>query len=156
MQSCFIGHRTIERTEELALKLRETVLTLIINGVNTFVFGSKSQFNDLSWEIVTELKKDFPFIKRVYCRSAFQYISKEYEKYLLQWYEETYFLPKLEKAGKYSYVERNYVMIDKSSYCIFYYNEKYALAKRSSGTKIAYEYAKRKKKQIINLYKQYT
>lgn len=47
------------------------------------------------------------------------------KKYLLESYEETYFSPKLEKAGKYSYVERNYEMIDSSTYCVFYYNENY-------------------------------
>ena len=77
-------------------------------------------------------------------------------------YEETYFPTKLENAGKYSYVKRNYEMIDSSTYCVFYYNENYtpplnrqALPsfKRTSGTKIAYTYATKKNKNIINLYK---
>ena len=57
-------------------------------------------------------------------------------------------------------------MIDNSTYCVFYYNENYtpplkrtpkrntvSTSKRNSGTKIAYDYAMKKKKQIINLYK---
>ncbi|MGN0818858.1 MAG: hypothetical protein ACI4M6_00475 [Christensenellaceae bacterium] len=124
-----------------------------------------SEFDDLSWEIVTKLKIKYPFIKRVYVRSNYQYIDKLYENYLLESYEETYFPPKLENAGRYSYVERNYEMIDSSSYCVFYYNENYVpplsrhpkrndflLRKRNSGTKIAYNYALKRNKTIINLY----
>ena len=166
MRVCFIGHRNINNTEDLIFLIENTALTLINKGVTTFLFGSKSEFNDLSWEIVTKLKQTHPFIKRIYVRSTFQYIDKFYEEYLLESYEETYFPPKLENAGRYSYVERNCEMIDQSDYCVFYYNENYvpplkrqskritiSPLKRNSGTKIAYNYAKKKKKEIINLYK---
>ncbi|MBR2861653.1 MAG: DUF1273 family protein [Clostridia bacterium] len=153
MKICFIGHRTIDKNERLILSLRRTVQTLISKGADTFLFGSMSEFDTLSWEVVTELKKDHPFIKRVYVRSSFQHINTSYENYLLQSYEETYYPPKLKNAGKYSYVERNYEMIDNSAYCIFYYNENYCpTTKRNSGTKTAYEYALKKKKNIINLF----
>lgn len=166
MKACFIGHRTIEKREELISSLKETVITLIKKGVTIFLFGSMSAFDDLSWKVVTQLKEKHPFIKRIYVRSTYPYIDKSYEKYLLDSYEETYFPQQIEKAGKYSYVERNYEMIEKSTYCVFYYNENYIpplkqpfkqnlllQSNRKSGTKIAYEYARRKKKNIINLYK---
>ena len=158
MQVCFIGHRTIRKSDELIDLLKETIINFINNGVTIFLFGSMSEFNDLSWKIVTELKVKYPFIKRVYVRSSYQYIDERYEKYLLESYEETYSPPKLEKAGKYSYVERNCEMIDSSTYCVFYYNENYVSSSRlqskgNSGTKIAYNYANKKKKIIINLYK---
>lgn len=166
MQACFIGHRTIEKNEELISSLTETVLTLINKGVTRFLFGSMSAFDSLAWEVVSKVKETYPAIKRVYVRSAYRYIDKSYENYLLELYEETYFPPKLEHAGKYSYVERNYEMIDNSTYCVFYYNENYIPplkrsskntmllpSKRNSGTKIAYKYAIQKKKEIINLYK---
>ena len=166
MQACFIGHRDIQKSEELISSLKQTVIQLIDKGVTTFLFGSKSGFDSLSWEIVTMLKEKYSFIKRVYVRAEFQYISKSYEDYLLKSYEETYFPQKLERAGRYSYVERNYEMIDNSTFCVFYYNENYVapirispkhklalISKRNSGTKIAYNYAIKKKKTIINLYK---
>ncbi len=166
MRSCFIGHRVIEKTEELKSSLKETIVRLIKMGVTTFLFGSMSQFDTLSWEVVTEVKKEYPYIKRVYVRSSYQSIDKFYEEYLLKSYEETYFPPKLKNAGRYSYVERNYEMIDSATYCIFYYNENYLVplknkseynpllsSRRNSGTKIAYKYAVKKKKGIINLYK---
>ena len=48
-------------------------------------------------------------------------------------------------------------MIDESDYCIFYYNENYVpITKKQnqskvSGTKLAYEYAVKKNKHIINV-----
>ena len=162
MQACFIGHRKIKKSEELISLLKETIVTLINKGVHGFFFGSMSEFDDLSLKIVTELKEYYPFIKRVYVRSNYLYIDKFYEDYLLQAYEETYFPPQLKNAGRASYVERNYEMIDNSTYCIFYYNENYipltkhntvSLPSRNSGTAIAYKYAIKKKKEIINLYR---
>lgn len=166
MKVCFIGHRTVENSEELASLLNDVVVTLINNGATTFLFGSMSEFNDLSWQVVTNLQKKNFAIKRVYVRSAFQHIDKSYKDYLLSSYEDTYFPHKIEKAGKYSYLERNYIMIDTSDVCVFYYNENYIpplkrqpkhnklLPKsRNSGTKLAYSYALHKKKEIVNLYK---
>lgn len=151
---CFIGHRKIEGKEKTIAPLKQEVEKLLEEGVNTFYFGSKSDFDELSWEVVTELKKDNPLIKRIYVRSSFQFIDEAYEKYLLKSFEETYFPNQLENAGRYSYVERNCKMIDKSDYCIFYYNKDYIpKERRNSGTKIAYEYAMRKHKEIINIYK---
>lgn len=55
---CFFGHRKINKTDELVNKLTETIEKLIVeNGVGTFLFGSKSQFDDLCYEIVSELKE---------------------------------------------------------------------------------------------------
>ena len=164
MNACFVGHKVIEDPAHIEFLLKETVLELINQGIDTFLFGSKSMFNDLAHAIVTEFKKQYPHLKRVYVRSSFQYIDDFYKEYLLQFYEETYFPPKLTNAGKYSYAERNFEMIDKSTYCVFYYNKNYVPlknseqksslnTKRNSGTSIAYMYATRKHKRIINLYK---
>ena len=162
---CFFGHRKIDETEELKNNLRGIIENLIVNEkVDTFFFGSKSQFDDLCHKIVTELKEKYPHLKRIYVRSAFQHIPDWYEDSLLQHYEDTYFPEHMEKAGKASYVERNQEMINKSDFCIVYYDENYAPPKRKnsrrdltdyqprSGTKIAYDYAVKKKKIIINCF----
>ncbi|MBR2472235.1 MAG: hypothetical protein IKB55_06085 [Clostridia bacterium] len=68
-------------------------------------------------------------------------------------YEETYFPDHILKAGRASYVKRNYEMIDKSYFCIVYFDESYVPhSNKKSGTKIAYEYAVKKKKEIINVF----
>ena len=166
MKVCFIGHRSIERTNELEVRLKQTVEELIKKVATTFLFVSKSEFDTLAWKIVTQLKIKYPFIKRVYVRSAFQYISSSYEEYLRSEYEQTYFPKSVQKAGKCAYIKRNYEMIDSCLFCVFYYNPNYLsplkkppkhsvnLPKRvNSGTKIAFNYAIKKQKEIINLFK---
>ena len=42
---CFVGHRKIEQTAELEERLYNEVEKMIDSGVNTFYFGSKSEFD---------------------------------------------------------------------------------------------------------------
>ena len=56
-------------------------------------------------------------------------------------------------AGKAVYIERNCEMIDNSRFCVVYYDENYIPSRKNkkSGTKIAYDYAVKKGKEIINV-----
>ena len=147
---CFIGHRNINETEELKLELCEIIEKLIVeNSVDTFLFGSKSRFNSLCLETVTQIKEKYSHIKRIYVRAEYSYIGDSYKAYLLESYDDTYFPEKIIGAGKAVYVERNYEMIDKSRFCIFYYEEQNTPSTRKSGTKIALDYAIKQKKEII-------
>ncbi len=161
---CFFGHRKIAETEELKNRLCGIVENLIINeNVDTFFFGSKSEFDSLCLKTVTELREKYPRIKRIYVRSAFQHIPDWYEDSLLKHYEGTYFPEHMENTGRASYVERNQEMINRSKFCVVYYDENYLPPRRRnsrrdlfdyqprSGTKLAYEYAERKNRSIINL-----
>jgi len=161
---CFFGHRKINVTNELIRRLRETVENLIVGKkVDTFLFGSKSEFNELCLQVVTELKEKYPHIRRVYVRAEFPYIDESYTKYILQSYDHTYYPERMINAGKAAYVERNYEMIDNSSYCVINYDENYKPPRRrnskrdvsdyqpSSGTKRAYDYAIKKNTAVINL-----
>lgn len=143
---CFIGHRTIIETDEMKKRLLNEIEMLITDKkVDTFLFGSKSQFDSLCLEFVTNLKEKYPHIMRIYIRAEYPVISEDFKKYLLKSYDETYFPEKIIGAGKASYVKRNYEMIDKSNYCIFYYMQ----LNRKSGTKIALDYAIKREKKII-------
>ena len=150
---CFIGHRKIKITNEQKNKLRNTIEKLITqNNVDTFLFGSKGEFDELCYEITSELKQYYSHIKRVYVRAQFPYISEEYKNYLLKIYEDTYYPDKILNAGRYSYVERNFEMINNSKFCIMYFDENYLPNKHTkSGTKTAYAYALKKEKTIINI-----
>lgn len=161
---CFFGHRKIEVTDELINRLKEVVKNLIIeNEVDIFLFGSKSQFDKLALSVVTEFKKKYPHIRRIYVRAEFPYIDEDYTLYLLKRYDYTYYPERMINAGKAAYVERNYEMIDNSSYCVIYYDENYMPPRRknsrrelfdyqpNSGTKLAYDYAVKKGKSIMNL-----
>ena len=147
---CFIGHRTINETEDLKSKLNEIIEKLIVDeNVDTFLFGSKSRFNSLCLELVTKIKEKYPHIKRVYVRAEYPYISERYKNYLLKNYEDTYYPEKIINSGRAAYVERNYEMIDNSRFCIVYYDETNAPTTRKSGTMVAFDYAIKKQKCII-------
>ena len=147
---CFIGHREINVTDELKEKLRVVIECLIVDeNIDTFLFGSKSQFDDLCYDIVTEIKEKYPHIKRIFVRAEYPYIDESYVAYLLKSYEDTYFPKSVLGAGKASYVKRNCEMIENSRFCIVYYKEDYTPKGRKSGTKIAFDYAEKKKKTII-------
>ncbi len=161
---CFFGHRKIEVTDELVNRLEEIVEALIIDKrLDTFLFGSKSQFDKLCLSVVTEFKKKYPHIRRIYVRAEFPYIDEVYMAYLLKRYDYTYFPERLVNAGKATYVERNYEMIDNSGYCVIYYDENYIPPRRKnsrrdlfdsppkSGTKLAYDRAAKKRLTIFNL-----
>ena len=70
MKACFIGHRKVENDDRVSSALKEVVETLIRRGFKKFLFGSKSKFDTLSWEVVTGLKKKYPFIQRIYVRAG--------------------------------------------------------------------------------------
>lgn len=174
----FFLHRNIEITSELKQNVTETIENLIIEyNVLTFLFGSRSNFDYLCRWVVTELKVKYPNIKRVAytCKSETCILESEKAKWekifshleqkgikILGVEEEFEYKTKY-TSGKASYVERNQSMINDSDFCVFCYNENYKPelrkeSKRSigyyqpkSGTKIAYIYAKQKRKNIINI-----
>lgn len=174
----FFGHRNIEITAELQQKLKLTIEKLITEQhVLTFLFGSRSSFDYLCRIVVNEVKIKYPNIKRVAytCRSETCMLESEKRKweniYLffekrdvnLVGFEEEYEYKTKYTSGRASYIERNQAMINGSDFCVFYYDENYQpeirkMSKRSncyyqpkSGTKLAYNYAKQKRKNIINL-----
>ena len=114
---CFFGHRKINETEELKSKLIEIIEKLIVDEkVDKFLFGSKSRFNSLCLEVVTEIKEKYPHIKRIYVRAEYPDINEQYTHYLLESYEGPYYPEHIRSSGRAAYVERNYEMINKSQF----------------------------------------
>lgn len=149
---CVFGHRKITEVEELNATLYDIIEKMILNeNVDTFLFGSKSLFNDLCLDLVTIMKEKYPHIKRIYVRAEYPYISEHYKSYLLESYEDTYYPDNIIGTGRAVYIKRNYEMINNSQFCIVYYNEKNAPTNRKSGTKIALDYAIKKGKRVIKL-----
>ena len=162
---CFFGHRKIAEADSLKIKVYEVMENLILhNNVDTFLMGSKSDFDRLCRKVVSKLKEKYTHIKRIYVRAEYPDINEDYENYLLESCEETYYPQKLRNAGRAVYVERNFEIIDKSDICIVYFNDNYLPSRRKnakrdlsdyqpkSGTKVALDYAIKKKKEIINMY----
>ena len=149
----FIGHRKIEKAEALKQRLNNTVIALIDEGVDTFLFGSRSQFDSMCYEVVTELQKTYPHIRRVEVRSSNEYLPQMYIDITLKYYEETIFPKSVSGAGYRAYIKRNQAMIDMCDILVVYCDMDYKpQAKTRSGTILAFEYAKKKDKRIINLF----
>lgn len=175
----FFGHRNVYANKELENSITILIEKLITEkNVTKFLFGSKSKFDSLCLKVVSDLKVKHPHIIRVgyNCKSECFTLEKNRElqekllnsatkqKLKILCVDEEVDNPKLWNAGKASYLERNQNMIDESDYCIFYYNENYKPQTRkkskksiseyqpNSGTALAYKYATRKRKNIINTY----
>lgn len=153
MKVAVIGHRKINKTQDLVNKLTETIVNLIVNeGADTFLFGSKSEFNNLCYEVVTELRYTYPHIKRVFIRAEYQNISDDYLNNLLTFYEDTFYPKNVEEAGALAYVVRNEYLVLMCDILLAYYNPNCKYRNRQSGTKMAVEFAGINKKRIINVF----
>ena len=165
MTCCFIGHRKIEQTEEIERLLRDTLYSLIGQGANHFIFGDHSDFNSLCYEIVTELKDEFPHIRRTHYRTDYPDADAYTMQFLLDGYEDSVCPAGVSGAGKAAYVKRNQAMIQNSDICVFYFDEMYQPSRRKqskpslsdyqpkSGTRLAFDYAEAQGKRVINLYR---
>ena len=185
MKACsFFGHRDTPQTEELKEKVREVVERLIVEeGVDAFLFGSRSNFDELCHIVVTELKEKYPHIRRIayLCKHETACLvgtGMDLERKLqniaglevrVREFEEIKKSDRVNSAGRAAYVERNQDMINASNYCVFFYCP-YKSKVRSkkltqgvckyqtiSGTALAFLYAIQFKKagkiQVFNLSK---
>ena len=176
---CFIGHRNVPDTEKLRERIRETVLKLINDeNATLFLFGSRSDFDSICHDVVTELQEVYPNIKRIAytCRHETATMKEDKAEKERIWsnilkrpvrfrdYDAEYEHPTKYTSGRANYVERNQAMINDSDFCIFYFDETYKPPRRKygksylsdyqpkSGTATAFAYAVRKKKRMYNLF----
>lgn len=156
MKVAIIGHRKIDKTPKLVDRLTRVITELIENeGADTFLFGSRSQFDSLCYDIVTELRYKYTCIKRIYQRAEFKVVNDYYLKQLLSFYEDTFYSYKVDQAGRLAYVVRNEILVLACDVLLVYYDQAYTpVRKTSSGTKRAVDYAIKKKKRIINIFEE--
>lgn len=146
--SCF-GHSDVAITDELTTRTRIEIDRAIEEGVRIFLFGGRSDFDDLCYDLVTEKRNADPQlnIKRVFCFALDKqlrkpprwFIPKEYEalecptKDFDYWYTAIYY--------------RNLAMIDQSDLILFWVERR-----ENSGAYKTYQYAVKKHKHIVNLF----
>lgn len=126
----------------------------IISQEMQAILDGGNEFGDM---VVTELKEKYPHIQRIayFCKHESGSYTGEgarlkqqikqmagREVYVAE-YEDIKKSDRVNSAGRASYVERNYWMIDDSDYTIFLL-QKGACCKYISGTEIAYNYGKKK------------
>ena len=154
----FFGHRDCRLTGKQKNNLYELIENLIISfNVKEFLFGEHA-FDKISFYICLDLKMKYPEINLIYVRAKNENPSKDFIDKILELYDDTYFPKSAHNSGKYCYIKRNFDMIEKSDYCIFYYLERThsisrefgsnKIIKTKSGTKIALDYAKKKSKEL--------
>ena len=163
------GHRKVDEADKHIIKdVNNLFENFVINDDTQFLFGSNSEFNDICYDIVTELKGKYNNIERIgyLCATEIAFTKEEainYQKYInksiskgkhIKIYDQ---IQQLDFDSKNLYIDRNKKMIEDADICIFYYSEKNINPtnkfgnKTNSGTKIALEYAKSKCKEIIIL-----
>ncbi len=146
--SCF-GHTYVDITDDLIARTKTEIDKAVADGVRIFLFGDRSDFDDLCYDLITEKRNAEPWlnIRRVFCFSLetqFRkpprwFIPKEYEaldcplKIYDYWYTSIYY--------------RNLAMIDQSDLILFWVEPR-----ENSGAYKTYQYAVRKHKRIVNLF----
>ena len=69
------GHRNIKVTKELETNLFDLFTNLINLGYTYFYFGGFGMFDELCHNIITNLKKSYKHIKRIFCLSDQKYLN---------------------------------------------------------------------------------
>lgn len=110
-------------------------------------------------------QKIHPEIKRIKFRVNYEDADDYTMQFLIGDYDETVFPENAVGSGKNVYIKRTMALIDESEVCVFYYDENYMPPRRkndkkaigdyqpNSGTALAYKYALRKNKIIVNSFK---
>ena len=141
----FFGHSNCSFSDEEKEKLKQLLIKEIRkNTTCKFYFGGYGDFDSLCLRTLRELKTDFPDIKLLFITP---YLDKNYSKLeLAKYYYDDVIFPPLESVPrKFAILKRNEWMVEETDLVIAYVMYSWGGAARTL------EYAKRKKKQIINL-----
>ena len=167
MKTCsFFGHRDTVQSEDLKQKVKNIVERLIIEEeVDTFLFGSRSNFDELCHIAVTGLKEKYPDIRRIayLCEhesgclvgagTSLRQQIKDLtgrDTYVAE-YEEIKKSDRVNSAGRASYLERNQWMIDDSDFAIISIKKNYLLSQSIGGTFLVYKYALKRNVIILEV-----
>ena len=134
---CFSGHRKLpqEQLENIRKRLKDKVIELINQGIDTFYSGYASGFDTIAALTVNELKKEYPHIKLI--------LVLPYRQEIKILYDECVCLA--EKYRKGCFHIRNRYLVDNSSYCICY------LTGDTGGTAYTVNYAKKQGLSVYNI-----
>lgn len=143
----FIGDNTIDITKELVQKLYDVISELIVyKGVRIFFFGDNSKFDILCYGIVTDFKRRYTQIHRIYISG--EEISDEHtKKYLESSYERYYCSHRISTRLSCTRVDRYEELIGKSDFVITYLDDENI----NTNIALAYRYALSRQKCVFNL-----
>ena len=141
----FCGHSQVIFTNEEKSLLRNILLDEIIkNPTCKFYLGGYGDFDGLCLQTLKDLKADFPEIELIFITP---YLDKNYSKleFAKYHYDDVIFPPLENVPRKFAILKRNEWMVDEADLVIAY------VVYSWGGAAKTLEYAKRKKKTIINL-----
>ena len=143
----FCGHSNCLFSDEEKEKLKQLLIKEIRkNPTCKFYLGGYGDFDSLCLRTLRELKKEFQDIELIFITP---YIDKNYSKLQLAkyYYDDVIFPPIENVPRKFAILKRNEWMVDKADLVIAYVMYSWG------GAAKALEYAKWKKKRIINIAK---
>lgn len=135
----FCGHKDVYDGERVKEKLTQLVDQLVASGADTFYLGGYGSFDSLAARVIKNLKKWYPHIKSVL---VLPYLDRPYDETL---YDESTYPPLEDVPKRYAVLRRNQWMVDHADVVVAYVNHGWG------GAAQTFEYAQKKKKQIINL-----
>lgn len=143
----FFGHSNCLFNDDIKKQLKNILLDEIIkNPISKFYLGGYGDFDGLCLKTLRELKHDFPTIEILFITP---YLDKNYSKLeLAKYYYDDVIFPPIESVPrKFAILKRNEWMVEEADLVIAYVMYSWG------GAAKALEYAKRKKKRIINIAK---
>ena len=141
----FCGHSNCLFSDEEKEKLKQLLIKEIRkNPTCKFYLGGYGDFDSLCLRTLRELKTDFPDIELLFITP---YIDKNYSKleFAKYHYDDVIFPPLESVPRKFAILKRNEWMVEEADLVIAYVMYSWGGAAKTL------EYAKRKKKTIINL-----
>ncbi len=142
----FFGHSDFQKTEEIEKKFLEILQQKVGNKPCEMYLGGYGNFDSFAYECCLKYKDTHPNISLVFITP---YLSTDYQKSQLESQKSRYdaiIYPEIENIPpKFAITHRNRFMVDAAS-CIIA-----CIEREWGGAYTAYNYAKRKSKEIINL-----
>ncbi len=149
-KSCtFFGHRAIAEADAATLGERvraEILICIRERNITDFYFGGFSAFDDLCFEIVTALRAEYPYLRRIFCVADERWLRPSKRPRWLREsdFEEIVSLPLECDYWRTRIYYRNCAMIDASDVVICYLRKT-----EGSGARKACNYAEKCKKSIV-------
>ena len=141
----FCGHSDFLFSDDVKQQLKNILVSGIIkNPTCRFYLGEYGDFDSLCLRTLRELKKEFQDIELIFITP---YLDKNYSKleFAKYHYDDVIFPPLESVPRKFAILKRNEWMVDEADLVIAY------VVYSWGGALKTLEYAKRKKKTIINL-----
>ena len=145
----FFGHASLYGCDALKEKVKEVIREHIsVTEKVTFYCGEYGDFDRVSAQACRELKKEYPQSETVFVTPYFASVQQKKIQYLmeLKLYDATVYPPLEEVPLRFAISKRNEWMAEKADLVIAY------VACSRGGAYKALQFARRKKKTVINLF----